>query len=155
MDKPRADDQGGSAPLLGSWGLVSYQHILPSGEVLTPFGDCPSGLILYRPDGYMSAQLSVGNSARFASDEPLEAAGKEISERWQTYFGYWGPFTIDVDRQVVVHHVEGCSFPNWIGTEQVRHIRFEGPNRLILETESPSGRYTVIWQRKGDGARHA
>ena len=150
MAKSEADDPARSQPLLGSWDLVYYEQVLPSGEVLRPFGDSPSGLILYQTGGRMSAQLSVGNPARFASADLAEAGGEEIAERWRTYFGYWGRFEIDANKQVVIHHVEGSSFPNWIGTKQERHFRFEGANRLVLETQSPSGRYKVIWQRRVD-----
>jgi hypothetical protein len=49
---------------------------------------------------------------------------------------------------VVVHRLEGSSFSNWIGTEQVRHFRFDGTDRLILSTLSSAGRWRLIWQRR-------
>ena len=136
--------------LLGSWGLVSFEHVLPSGEVLRPFGDSPLGSILYQADGRMSAQVSVGSPARFASEDPLRASAEEAANAWRTYFGYWGTFKVYAEKRVVVHRVEGSSFSNWIGTEQVRHFRFDGANRLILETQSAAGHSTVIWQRRVD-----
>jgi hypothetical protein len=33
----------------------------------------------------------------------------------------------------VVHQVEGCSFPNWVGSRQVRFYAFSG-DRLTLRT---------------------
>ena len=138
------------SPFLGSWGLVSFEHVLPSGEVLKPFGDSPLGLILYQADGHMSAQVSVNSPARFASEDTLRASAEEATEAWRTYFGYWGSFKVYAEKGVVVHRVEGSSFSNWIGTEQVRHFRFEGADRLILETQSPSGHSTLVWQRRFD-----
>lgn len=135
---------------VGSWGLLSFEDVLPSGEVLKPFGDSPLGLILYHADGHMSAQVSVGNPARFASEDTLRTNAAEAANAWRTYFGYWGSFKVYAEKGVVVHRVEGCSFPNWIGTEQVRHFRFDGANRLILETQSSSGHARVIWQRRLD-----
>jgi hypothetical protein len=143
-----ADDREGSEPFLGSWGLVSFEEVLPSGEVLKPFGDSPSGSILYQADGRMSAQVSVGSPIRFANEDPLRASAEEATAAWRTYFGYWGSFKVYAEKGVVVHRVEGSSFPNWMGTEQVRHFRFDGPNRLILETQSPSGHSTLVWQRR-------
>lgn len=140
----------GAPPFLGSWSLVSFEHVLPSGEVSKPFGDSPSGSILYQADGHMSAQLCAANPTRFASDDTLCASAEEAAEAWRTYFGYWGGFEVQAETSVVVHRVEGCSFPNWIGTEQSRRFRFDGPNLLTLETQSPSGRYTLIWQRRFD-----
>ncbi|MBV9405512.1 MAG: lipocalin-like domain-containing protein [Acidobacteriaceae bacterium] len=135
---------------LGSWTLVSFEHVPPSGEVMKPFGDAPTGLILYQFDGHMSAQLSTGNRKKLSCGDPFDASPDEAAEAWGTYFGYWGSFSVDAERGVVVHRVEGSSFSNWVGTEQVRQFRFDGTNRLILETHSPSGHSTVIWQRMSD-----
>lgn len=139
--------------LLGSWGLVSFEQFLPSGEVSKAFGDAPLGVILYQADGRMSAQLSVGSPTRFASDDPDLASAEEAHAAWRAYFGYWGTFRVDAEKGVVVHRVEGSSFPNWIGTEQVRQFRFEGAHRLILETKSSSGDFRAVWQRRVDGSR--
>lgn len=133
---------------LGSWSLVSFEEVLPSGEVLKPFGDTPLGSLIYQGDGHMSAQISVGSPAKFASDDPQEARDEEACAAWRAYFGYWGSFEVYADKRVIVHRVQGSSFSNWIGTEQVRHFRFDGANRLILETQSSSGRYTLVWQRQ-------
>jgi hypothetical protein len=95
----------------------------------------------------MSAQVSVGSPTRFASDDPFRVSAEEATEAWRTYFGYWGFFKVCAEKQVVVHRVEGGSFSNWMGTEQVRHFCFDGANRLILETQSTSGHSTLIWQR--------
>ncbi|MGC2659750.1 MAG: lipocalin-like domain-containing protein [Bryobacteraceae bacterium] len=138
------------SPFLGSWGLVSCEDILSSGEVSRPFGDSPLGSILYQADGHMSAQVSVNSPTRFVSEDPLRAAAEEAIEASRTYLGYWGSFKVYVEKGVVVHRVEGSSFPNWIGTEQVRHFRFEGSNRLILEAQWPSGYSKLIWQRRLD-----
>jgi Lipocalin-like domain len=143
-----AGEQAHTEAFVGSWDLVSYELVLPSGAVTRLYGDSPSGLILYHGDGRMSAQLSVGHPAKFAGDDPLNASDEEAAHAWRTYFGYWGSFRVDTEKGVVVHRVEGCSFSNWIETDQVRHFRFDRADRLILETSSPSGLYTLTWQRR-------
>jgi len=135
------------APFLGSWDLVSFEHVLPSGEASKPFGNSPVGLLIYQAEGRMSAQLSTGSPTALSSDDSLQASVEEAAAAWRTYFGYWGGFKVYPEEGVVAHRVQGSSFPNWIGTEQARHFRFDGPNRLILETESACGRYTLMWQR--------
>jgi hypothetical protein len=145
-------DRESSAPLrdrfLGSWSLVSVEQVLPSGEVLRPFGDAPLGSLLYQADGYMAAQLSIGNPRKFASDDTSQATTEEAAAAWMTYIGYWGSFEVDAARGVVVHRVEGSWFANWIGTEQIRHFRFEGNDRLILEAPTPAGNFALTWQRR-------
>ncbi len=143
-----ADDRESAKPFLGSWVLVSFEHVLSSEEVLRPFGDTPSGLILYQSDGHMSAQVSVASPTRFASGDPDRASADEAAGAWRTYFGYWGTFKVHSEKQIVVHRIEGSSFSNWIGTEQVRDFHFHGADRLILEAQSSSVRYTLVWQRR-------
>jgi lipocalin-like protein len=147
---PPQDDRERIEPFLGTWALVSFEHVLPSGEVTRPFGDSPSGSILYQPSGHMSAQVSVGSPTRFANDDPDRASAEEATEAWRMYLGYWGFFKVFAEEQVVVHRVEGSSFSNWIGTEQARHFRFDGANRLVLEAQFSSGRSTLVWQKRSD-----
>jgi Lipocalin-like domain len=130
----------------GSWVLVSFKHVLPSGEPLQFFGEHPAGLIIYSSDGHMSAQLSVRNPKRFVDEQILRADPEEANEAWRSYLGYWGTFRVDSQNGVVFHEVEGSSFPNWIGTEQVRHFRFD-KGHLILEAKSLEGNSTLIWER--------
>lgn len=33
---------------------------------------------------------------------------------------YCGRYQVEESEQRVVHQVEGCSFPNWVGSRQVR-----------------------------------
>ena len=38
--------------------------------------------------------------------------------------GYYGTFSIDEESKTVIHHVECCTLPAWIGTDQTRHYEF-------------------------------
>src|ERR1700739_1106529 len=54
--------------LIGAWRLVaSIETDVKTGAVDRPLGDKPEGLILYTPDGYMSAQLSAADRPNFES----------------------------------------------------------------------------------------
>jgi hypothetical protein len=81
--------------------------------------------------------------------DALQCLGNGHPNRGAHLFELW-PHRLGLrsEERVVLHRVEGSSFPNWIGTEQTRHFHFDGANRLILEAESASGRYTLTWQRR-------
>ena len=53
-----------------------------------------------------------------------------------TYFAYWGGYTIDNAAATVTHHVTGGLSAGFTGSEQVRHFRFEGSDRLVLSPAS-------------------
>jgi hypothetical protein len=52
---------------IGAWKLLSYQEIPVDGSApFEPLGNEPQGIIMYTPDGYMSAQLSKPNRPSIA-----------------------------------------------------------------------------------------
>lgn len=132
--------------LLGSWRLISWEEHDGSGHVNHPLGPDAVGQIVYTPDGRMSAQLMRPASKSFASEDWRKATPQEKSGAWSNYFGYYGSYRIDLEKQAVVHHIEGSWFPNLVGTDQVRRFRFEN-DRLILDADTEWGKVHIVWQK--------
>jgi hypothetical protein len=113
-----------------------------------PLGKAPVGQLIYDDtSNAVSAQLVQARQQRFASDDWQEATPEEKAAAWPRYFGYFGTFSIDEAEQTVTHHVESGWFPNLVGTDQVRHYRFEG-GRLILDADTAWGVVQIIWSRQ-------
>jgi hypothetical protein len=134
------------AQFVGSWNLISFELRLPSGTVQKPYGEYPVGRILYQNNGEMSAQLMQPRPAPFLHPDPLKATGEETDRAWRNYTGYWGKFQVNAAAHTVEHHIEGASFPNWIGQNQIRTFRFEG-DRLVLGAHTPAWNAVLVWQR--------
>ncbi len=111
--------------LLGAWQLVSYTATSADGEVIHPLGRTPYGLILYTPEGYMSAQLGRGDRLPLRTPRLEEATPDDLAGAAAGYVAYGGPFEV-IDPHTVEHHVTTSLFPNWIGRTQVREVRFAG-----------------------------
>jgi hypothetical protein len=45
---------------------------------------------------------------------------------YTAYEAYFGTYTVDAEKQVVVHHVEGSLAPDYTDTDQPRHFKLEG-----------------------------
>jgi hypothetical protein len=131
--------------LVGSWQLISWEEN-ESGTVNYPLGPDAVGQIIYTEDGRMSAQLMRRGVQRFASEDWRKASTEEKSRGWSGYFGYFGTYSIDLQRRAVVHHIEGSWFPNLLGTDQVRQFRFEG-ERLILDADTQWGQVHIVWAK--------
>lgn len=59
-----------TASLVGAWTLESYQSRLLEGtHIQYPLGPDATGIILYTPDGYMSAQIMRIDRPHFATDD--------------------------------------------------------------------------------------
>ena len=139
--------------LIGAWKLVSYVEKPVNGSAPNhPMGESPLGIIMYTPDGYMSAQLMRPNRSSFATGDWFKATPEEYGREASTYFAYSGPFHVDEEKKTVTHSVFVSLFPNWIGQTQQRIVGIEG-DTLHLSTASPihSGGHTVNaylqWQR--------
>ena len=93
--------------VLGGWELVSFvARNAATGEDRHPLGLSPVGLILYTPDGHMSAQLA----------EP-DMGG---------YISYGGRFSVDEETSTLCHHVAVSMMPELLAQPQFRHASIDG-----------------------------
>jgi hypothetical protein len=117
--------------LAGEWTLVKYEVFGPNGET--------------RPGNYDIGRINYGEREMSAhlmrSERPTEP---------QNYLGYFGPYTIDVDKKTVVHHVAGSSLRTWIGTEQVRYYGFSSDGKQLTLSLKNGDRITqtLTWERR-------
>ena len=132
--------------LIGAWSLVAWFEIRPNGERVYPLGEDALGQIMYSADGHVAAQLMCRQPDRFRSDDWRQASEPESARAWKQYFGYFGRFTIDLEANAVIHHVEGSWFPNLLKTEQHRRFQFEG-SHLVLNADTEWGQVRIVWQR--------
>jgi hypothetical protein len=138
--------------LIGAWKLVSYKEIPVDGsEPFEPLGPEPQGIIMYTPDGYMSAQLSKPSRANFASGDWFAGTPEDYQAEASSYIAYSGPFHVDEEHRTLTHSMFVSLFPNWTGQTQPRRVSIEG-DTLHLGTQSPiqSAGKTVnsvlVWQ---------
>lgn len=142
--------------LTGTWRLVRWEITYDDGRpVSLPFGPDATGLILYSDDGTMNACIARGKRPRLSSDSVRSAPEAERLAAFESYFQYAGPYTIrgEPGKQQVVHSVTHALNPNFVGTEQVRDMRFADDGTLTLSASDTVPGTTVarhhrlIWRR--------
>ena len=139
--------------LIGAWRLVSsIETDIKTGAVDHPLGDKPEGLILYTPDGYMSAQLSAADRPNFKSGDMYEGKAEEYMAAGRSYLAYSGPYYVDEGKRIVEHEMFVSLFPNWRGQRQARIVKLNekelqlSPNRPLMFNGSPK-MATITWRR--------
>ena len=139
--------------LLGAWTLSScVERDIETGFENHPFGERPLGLILYTPDGYMSAQLQRSERPPFAEGDLLHATPEEYAAAGSSYVAYSGRFFVDEGKKSLSHEMSVSFFPNWLGQRQVRLVELNG-DHLQLSTDIPQRMngvlkiVTVSWRR--------
>ncbi len=139
--------------LVGAWVLTScVERDIETGVEDHPLGERPLGLILYTPDGYVSAQLQRREQLPFADGDPLRATAEEYAAAGSSYIAYSGRFFVDEDKRSLSHEMAVSLFPNWFGQRQVRLAEVNGKT-LRLSTDGPQ-RFngalrmaTLTWRR--------
>jgi Lipocalin-like domain len=137
--------------LVGVWELRSWTEIRPDGTADFPLGIAAHGQNLYTPDGHVAAQLIKADRATFASEHWRDASDAEGARAFKEYFGYFGTFSIDPEKQALIHHIEGAWFPNLLGTDQVRIFQFVD-NQLVLDADTEWGKVRIEWKRTKNAA---
>jgi hypothetical protein len=125
------------AQLIGIWQLVSWVEapVDGSGE-RHPLGENPLGVIIYHPDGYVSAQLMRCDRRLFTSGDWALGTAAEYQAEATSYFAYCGPFRVDDGSQTVIHSAEVSLFPNWTGQVLRRQVTID-QDLLRLSTVDP------------------
>lgn len=122
--------------LIGAWELVSYvERPVDGGPDRYPMGEQPRGIIMYTPDGYMSAQLMAPDRPLFASGDWFDATDAELRAEATGYIAYSGPFHVD-EQGNLTHTMQVSLFPNWLGQTQPRVVDLQG-DTLRLSTAAP------------------
>jgi len=143
--------------LHGSWLLERFVIRFADGRPpVQPFGERARGLLMYTPDGRMSAILSRADRPPLAASR-LETSAKAPAEEkagaFDSYLSYGGRWTIEGDE--VVHAVEYALTPNLVGRDNRRRADFRPApdgDRVVLSYDVParSGvtrHYSLTWRR--------
>jgi hypothetical protein len=117
--------------LAGTYRLISNKvTVVATGETRDGLGKTPKGHIIYGRDGRMMVLL-----VKDARPKPKDLAAMTDQERadlFRTMVAYTG--TYDFDGKAITHHIDVSWNEVWTGTNQVRHVRFDG-QRIILSTD--------------------
>lgn len=138
--------------LLGAWQLESWSIGYEGrDDVSFPFGEDPLGLLVYSDDDWMSASIAHRERAALPVDVPFRAIDAEIlGEAYRSYFHYAGRFRITGDD--VTHYVTQSLNPNFVGTEQLRHIELDGSTLVLSGRDEAGGTirfHQLVWHKLG------
>ena len=142
--------------LLGAWTLQRWSIVFSDGRAPSlPFGADASGVIVYTSCGWMNASIARAARAPLSAPSVRQAPLEEQGEAFESYFNYAGPFSLCMIGEAphVVHAVHFSLNPNFVGSEQVRRIEFDGNGGLTLSADEHVGevvrQHRLLWRRVG------
>ncbi len=129
---------------LGVWTLVSYEFRLSDGILIRPMGQRVKGLLIYDPHGWMMLQVMDPERPLFASGDWLRGTAEEIQAAWEGAFAYYGTFELDERRGMIIHHIHGAGFPNWIGNARELFAEFVDERLTLMTLPMPLSGETAV-----------
>ena len=138
------------AQLLGAWQLEAWSIGHPDrDDVSYPFGEDPTGLLMYTDDDWMSAAIGRSDRAALPAGVPFRSIDSDaLAAAYRDYFHYAGRYRVQGDD--VVHYVTQSLNPNFVGSEQLRHIELDG-STLVLSGREEIGDtvrlHQLVWHK--------
>jgi hypothetical protein len=145
--------------LVGVWRLISIDVSGAEGALSDPFYVAGStGLIVYDVSGYMSVQIAGPQRTPFKSppDRNVGNGGHDArlkSAAFDTYYAYFGTWSLDEATSVVTHQVTASLIPAETGAHYAQTVSIDSGGRLTLtSTDTIGGKPVVrkkVWERVG------
>ncbi len=130
--------------LLGAWRLVSWSLVYADGRAPEyPMGEDAQGIIMYTPDGHVSATLMRKSRPAAAPATPAEAAAAFAES-----FAYAGRYALRDG--TVYHSIEVATNPALIGITSTRHIHLEDDLLTLSGPDFSAGSprtQRIVWRR--------
>ncbi|MER7834726.1 lipocalin-like domain-containing protein [Streptomyces sp. NPDC096040] len=122
--------------IVGTWVLEDFT-VEREGVTSHPLGEHPGGVLLYTPDGWMSALLTADPGGARASGLPEIGSGT---------VAYAGPWELTPDG-AVLHHVQVSHYGDWLGTVLERSVRFTREGLELTAVATGGTRGVLRWRR--------
>jgi hypothetical protein len=120
----------GAPALIGTWRVVEFADLDKGGKWQYKYGEHPRGYIVYDATGHVHVQImKVPPLAPFSeanTDDGKPPSAEHALAAYTAYVAYFGTYTVDEEKHMVTHHVEGSLRPDYTDTDQARPFRLEG-----------------------------
>jgi hypothetical protein len=146
---PASDAYGQAVKeLVGSWTLISVK-VDQGGQMVEPFGASPKGALMFDRNGRFSMVINRSDLPKIASNNRMAASQEENRAIVQGSIAYFGTYTVSAEDRLFIIHVEGGTFPNWVGTDQKRIFSITGDELKYTNSDRSAGAGTalVVWKR--------
>jgi hypothetical protein len=132
----------------GTWTMVS--NVLEQGGNKTePYGSNAKGSVILSNNGRVNLIITRADVPKFASNNRTTGTAEENKAAVAGSIAYFGTYTVNNADKTLVMHLEGSTYPNWVGSDQKRTLELSGDEMKFIN-QNPSmgqGTVTVSWKR--------
>ena len=142
---PRAAAQT-ARDLVGTWSLESDNSTTPDGRSIQPIGPAPKGVQIFDSTGHFAIGVSQPDLTKFVSNNRMHGTAEENEAIVHGSIAFFGTYSITDG--TIIQHVEGGTWPPWLGTDQKRTVTsFAGDQQTWTTVPSFGGKSELHWKR--------
>ena len=108
--------------LFGTWNQVSTIVTSKDGKKLQPFGNKPTGVLIFTPDGNLALINTRSDIPKIASNNRLEGTPEEYAAIVRGTHAFFGTYTVDEAAKSFTVNIAGGTFPNEVGGTTTRTL---------------------------------
>ncbi len=145
---PGTTDAQSTSPFVGDWAPVSITNIQPGGKKVRAFGQHPMGMVVFTSNGLFTWAEVDPALPPIAANNRNGGTANENKAIVQRSLFYFGSYTVDAAKKTITLHIDGSSYMNWKGVEQVRKYTLVGDTATFTNpTASVGGKAIAVLQR--------
>ena len=123
--------------IVGTWQTVSLVQERDDGSKVPYYGGKVKGLSIYTSDGHFSQMNYQSDMPKIASGNRQTATPDEAQTVVRQSYAIFGTYTVNPADGTYTVRIEGSTFPNEIGREQVRNDSNVG-NEMVFTNPAPA-----------------
>jgi hypothetical protein len=130
--------------LVGTWQTVSMIQERGGGRQVDLFHGKVNGLSIYTSDGHFMQTNVQTDTPKIATGNRQTLSPDEAVVIMRQSYAIFGTYTVSEPSKTYTVHIEGSTFPNEVGHDQVRKVTFAGDEMTFINPSPASGGREVI-----------
>ena len=123
--------------LIGTWRLIELSDFDSSISTwIHPFGKNPIGFFTYTKSGIVNLNISTDTPLKISADSAKDYKVNLLDWVSHHSVGYFGTYTVDLNKSILTHHVKGGSLPWYNETDQPRPFILKGDILIIGDNKT-------------------
>lgn len=116
--------------VVGSWELLSFKGVTPSGRVHYPYDTEVKGIAFFTDENNFSIQLYDATRPRLSNKDPFFCSDPEIRIAFLSERSCFGNYEVSIDS--IHFYINGANLPNLSGIKETRYYELHGDTMLLV-----------------------
>lgn len=108
--------------VVGTWNFVVAEVVAPDGKKSFPFGETPSGILIFTAGGQFAQIHTASDLPKIASNNRLTGTPEEYSAIMRRSISLFGTYSVNEEKKTVTFNIVSSTYPNFAGESQERVI---------------------------------